>query len=157
MFGQTCGTKDEESYKDVMTVRTEYPYQTLKIRTKDDTMVMDLWIAYVRSTLSSAPIAPSACCRSAARKSPSCWMPPGRCSCGLPSAFSRKIAGSWSASRKRTTGRAPITTTRCFRSSSICVRFLMERGVPARAQAGKGGLDGRRVHLIQPVQELPAS
>jgi hypothetical protein len=30
-----------------MTIRTEYPYQTLRIRTKDQTMVMDLWIAYV--------------------------------------------------------------------------------------------------------------
>jgi len=32
---------------DVMTVRTEYPYQTLKIRTSSGKMVMDLWIAYV--------------------------------------------------------------------------------------------------------------
>jgi phenylpropionate dioxygenase-like ring-hydroxylating dioxygenase large terminal subunit len=36
-----------EGNKDVMTVRTGYPYQTLKIRTAGGTMVMDLWIAYV--------------------------------------------------------------------------------------------------------------
>jgi phenylpropionate dioxygenase-like ring-hydroxylating dioxygenase large terminal subunit len=33
--------------RDVMTIRTEYPYQTLRIRTSDETPVMDLWIAYV--------------------------------------------------------------------------------------------------------------
>ncbi len=30
-----------------MTIRTEYPYQTLRIRTNEDTPVMDLWIVYV--------------------------------------------------------------------------------------------------------------
>ncbi|HTH75884.1 MAG TPA: aromatic ring-hydroxylating dioxygenase subunit alpha [Trinickia sp.] len=33
--------------KDVMTVRTGYPYQTLQIRSSDGTLVMDLWIVYV--------------------------------------------------------------------------------------------------------------
>jgi phenylpropionate dioxygenase-like ring-hydroxylating dioxygenase large terminal subunit len=33
--------------KDLMTIRTEYPYQTLKIWTSGDEPVMDLWIAYV--------------------------------------------------------------------------------------------------------------
>lgn len=47
MFGQKRGAKPEDGQKDVMTIRTDYPYQTLKIRTKDETMVMDLWIAYV--------------------------------------------------------------------------------------------------------------
>ena len=32
---------------DVMTIRTDYPYQTLRIRTGDAAPVMDLWIAYV--------------------------------------------------------------------------------------------------------------
>jgi phenylpropionate dioxygenase-like ring-hydroxylating dioxygenase large terminal subunit len=31
----------------LMTIRTEYPYQILKIRAGDDQPVMDLWIAYV--------------------------------------------------------------------------------------------------------------
>ena len=47
VFGEKRGAKPDDSDKDVMTIRTDYPYQTLKIRTKDDTMVMDLWIAYV--------------------------------------------------------------------------------------------------------------
>jgi phenylpropionate dioxygenase-like ring-hydroxylating dioxygenase large terminal subunit len=33
--------------KDVMTVRTGYPYQTLQIRSGSGTLVMDLWIVYV--------------------------------------------------------------------------------------------------------------
>ena len=33
--------------RDLMTIRTEYPYQTLKIWTSGDEPVMDLWIAYV--------------------------------------------------------------------------------------------------------------
>ena len=33
--------------RDVMTIRTEYPYQTLTIRTDGDTPVMALWIVYV--------------------------------------------------------------------------------------------------------------
>jgi phenylpropionate dioxygenase-like ring-hydroxylating dioxygenase large terminal subunit len=47
VFSQKRGTKPDDNNKDVMTIRTEYPYQTLRIRTKDQTMVMDLWIAYV--------------------------------------------------------------------------------------------------------------
>jgi phenylpropionate dioxygenase-like ring-hydroxylating dioxygenase large terminal subunit len=38
---------DKENDKDVMTIRTQYPYQTLQILTSDGTKVMDLWIAYV--------------------------------------------------------------------------------------------------------------
>ena len=33
--------------RDKMTIRTEYPYQTLKIWASDDVPVMDLWIVYV--------------------------------------------------------------------------------------------------------------
>jgi phenylpropionate dioxygenase-like ring-hydroxylating dioxygenase large terminal subunit len=40
---KTGGQKD----KDVMTIRTAYPYQTLQIRTSEDKLVMDLWIVYV--------------------------------------------------------------------------------------------------------------
>lgn len=29
-----------------MTIRTEYPYQTLRIQTGDEDPVMDLWIVY---------------------------------------------------------------------------------------------------------------
>ena len=39
------GSSDKQ--RDLMTIRTEYPYQTLKIWTSGDDFVMDLWIAYV--------------------------------------------------------------------------------------------------------------
>ena len=46
IFGEKrgLGTKDD---KDLMTIRTEYPYQTLRIRTGEAEPVMDLWIVYV--------------------------------------------------------------------------------------------------------------
>jgi phenylpropionate dioxygenase-like ring-hydroxylating dioxygenase large terminal subunit len=37
----------QDNHKDLMTIRTEYPYQNLKIWTDGDLPVMDLWIAYV--------------------------------------------------------------------------------------------------------------
>jgi len=46
VFGQhRKGDKSDD--KDVMTIRTDYPYQTLQIRTADSTVVMNLWIVYV--------------------------------------------------------------------------------------------------------------
>ncbi|WP_429497160.1 Rieske 2Fe-2S domain-containing protein [Robbsia andropogonis] len=36
-----------DQHKDVMTIRTQYPYQTLCIHKADGTKVMDLWINYV--------------------------------------------------------------------------------------------------------------
>jgi phenylpropionate dioxygenase-like ring-hydroxylating dioxygenase large terminal subunit len=47
IFGQRRGNDTASAHRDLMTIRTEYPYQTLRIRTRDDTPVMDLWIAYV--------------------------------------------------------------------------------------------------------------
>jgi phenylpropionate dioxygenase-like ring-hydroxylating dioxygenase large terminal subunit len=46
VFGQNRKAGDNND-KDVMTIRTEYPYQTLQIRTSEQTLVMDLWIVYV--------------------------------------------------------------------------------------------------------------
>src|SRR5262249_33076250 len=45
VFGQNqqvSATNDE-----VMTIRTDYPYQTLQIRTADATLMLDLWAVYV--------------------------------------------------------------------------------------------------------------
>ena len=49
IFGERrpVGTQAPATQKDLMTIRTEYPYQTLRIQTGDDAPVMDLWIAYV--------------------------------------------------------------------------------------------------------------
>jgi hypothetical protein len=46
VFGKSR-KKGEGNDKDVMTIRTHYPYQTLQIRTSDSTLVMNLWIIYV--------------------------------------------------------------------------------------------------------------
>ncbi len=38
---------DQQAGQSVMTIRTEYPYQKLWIKSSDGAIVMDLWIAYV--------------------------------------------------------------------------------------------------------------
>ncbi len=45
ILGSRRGTSDKQ--RDLMTIRTQYPYQTLNIWTSGDAPVMDLWIAYV--------------------------------------------------------------------------------------------------------------
>jgi phenylpropionate dioxygenase-like ring-hydroxylating dioxygenase large terminal subunit len=46
IFGQRRGA-GQGNDRDLMTIRTEYPYQTLRIVTGDGPSVMDLWISYV--------------------------------------------------------------------------------------------------------------
>jgi renierapurpurin 18,18'-hydroxylase len=46
VFGQNRNSTRED-HKDVMTIRTQYPFQTLQIHTSEGTRVMDLWICYV--------------------------------------------------------------------------------------------------------------
>ena len=48
-FGEAAifGGANPENGTDVMTVRTEYPYQTLTIRIGDAPSIMELWIVYV--------------------------------------------------------------------------------------------------------------
>jgi renierapurpurin 18,18'-hydroxylase len=38
---------EQQGSRSVMTIRMEYPYQTLKIRSSGNALVMDLWIVYV--------------------------------------------------------------------------------------------------------------
>ena len=47
IFGQKRDNSEKFAFRDVMTIRTVYPYQTLHIQTGDNAPVMDLWIAYV--------------------------------------------------------------------------------------------------------------
>ena len=47
VFGAAKKEGGDQNDKDVMTVRTGYPYQTLRIRSGSGTLVMDLWIVYV--------------------------------------------------------------------------------------------------------------
>ncbi|GBQ24822.1 ring-hydroxylating dioxygenase ferredoxin subunit [Acetobacter estunensis NRIC 0472] len=46
IFGERRDTSAQHQDRDVMTIRTTYPYQTLHIQTGDQDPVMDLWIAY---------------------------------------------------------------------------------------------------------------
>jgi phenylpropionate dioxygenase-like ring-hydroxylating dioxygenase large terminal subunit len=45
VFGQS--PQAAATHSDVMTVRTDYPYQTLQIRTADAALMLDLWAVYV--------------------------------------------------------------------------------------------------------------
>ena len=47
VFGERRGTGAKDQHRDVMTIRTTYPYQTLSIATGDEAPVMDLFIVYV--------------------------------------------------------------------------------------------------------------
>jgi phenylpropionate dioxygenase-like ring-hydroxylating dioxygenase large terminal subunit len=46
ILGSRRGANTSRVHKDLMTIRTEYPYQTLKIWTTGDEPVMSLWICY---------------------------------------------------------------------------------------------------------------
>lgn len=46
IMGRRKTVKDAPQSRDLMTIRTEYPYQTLRIWTSDPEPVMHLWIAY---------------------------------------------------------------------------------------------------------------
>ena len=46
ILGSRRGAGKGQAHKDLMTIRTEYPYQTLRIWTTGDEPVMHLWICY---------------------------------------------------------------------------------------------------------------
>ena len=47
IFGQLRAANDGTADREVMTIRTDYPYQSLDIRGPDGIAIMDLWIVYV--------------------------------------------------------------------------------------------------------------
>ncbi len=47
IFGQRRTANDATAHREVMTIRTDYPYQSLDIKGPDGIAVMDLWIVYV--------------------------------------------------------------------------------------------------------------
>ena len=47
IFGERRSGEKNKAERDIMTIRTEYPYQTLRIQTAGEDPVMDLWIVYV--------------------------------------------------------------------------------------------------------------
>jgi phenylpropionate dioxygenase-like ring-hydroxylating dioxygenase large terminal subunit len=46
IMGSRRTITDQPAHRDLMTIRTDYPYQTLRIWTADDQPVMHLWIVY---------------------------------------------------------------------------------------------------------------
>ncbi|AET89303.1 3-chlorobenzoate-3,4-dioxygenase [Burkholderia sp. SFA1] len=155
VFGQKRGSKPDDGHKDVMTIRTEYPYQTLKIRTKDDTMVMDLWIAYV-------PLdAEQRTNRTFGLLSIKRPKIPGLLDAAWPLLvwFTERIfkEDRWIVEREQEAHdrQGADHNHEVFPVINELRALLMERGVPHGA--GKGAGETRRVHFIQPVQDLPAS
>ena len=156
VFGQKRGAKPDETQKDVMTVRTEYPYQTLKIRTKDETMVMDLWIAYVPLDVEQRTNRTFGLLSIRRPKIPvlldAAWP--------LLVWFTERIfkEDRWIVEREQEAHdrQGADHNHEVFPVINELRALLMEHGVPHRA-AGAHDVDARRVHRIVPVQEVPAS
>ena len=110
-------------HKDLMTIRTEYPHQTLRIWTSDPKPVMHLWIAYTPVD-SKQKINRTFGLLSVRRPKISSLLQFGVASTasGLPSASSPRTVRSWKWSRLPMTGRARIGTRKCSRSFATCVR-----------------------------------
>lgn len=155
VFGQKRGTKPDEGHKDVMTIRTDYPYQTLKIRTKDDTMVMDLWIAYVPLDAEQRTNRTFGLLSIRRPKIPlvldAAWP--------LLVWFTERIftEDRWIVEREQEAHdrQGADHNHEVFPVINELRALLMEHGVPHGT--GKGAADTRRVHFFQPVEELPAS
>jgi phenylpropionate dioxygenase-like ring-hydroxylating dioxygenase large terminal subunit len=155
VFGKKRDAKPDADQKDVMTIRTEYPYQTLKIRTKDDTMVMDLWIAYV-------PLdAEQRTNRTFGLLSIRRPKIPGLLDAAWPLLvwFTERIfkEDRWIVEREQEAHdrQGADHNHEVFPVINELRALLIERGVPHGTGRNTG--DTRRVHFIQPVQELPAS
>lgn len=156
VFGHKRDTKPDESLKDIMTIRTVYPYQTLKIRTKDETMVMDLWIAYVpldREQRTNRTFGLLSIRRPKI---------PGLLDAAWPLLiwFTERIfkEDRWIVEREQEAHdrQGADHNHEVFPVILELRALLAERGAPARGAAAHG-VEPRRVHLIQPIADLPAS
>lgn len=47
IFGERRAANDGTAHREVMTIRTDYPYQGLNIKNRSGVAIMDLWIVYV--------------------------------------------------------------------------------------------------------------
>jgi len=155
VFGQKRGTRPDDGNKDVMTIRTAYPYQTLKICTKDETMVMDLWIAYVpldREQRTNRTFGLLSIRRPKIGPLLDAAWP-------LLVWFTERIfkEDRWIVEREQEAhDRQGADHNHEVFPVIIELRALLtERGVPHGAGRSTG--DTRRVHFIQPIHEQPAS
>jgi phenylpropionate dioxygenase-like ring-hydroxylating dioxygenase large terminal subunit len=155
VFGQTSGAKPDDTQHDVMTIRTDYPYQTLKIRKNGETMVMDLWIAYVPLDAEQRTNRTFGLLSIHRPKIPfvldAAWP--------LLVWFTERIftEDRWIVEREQEAHdrQGADHNHEVFPVIIELRALLMEHGVPH--VAGRSAGDTRRVHFIQPVQELPAS
>jgi phenylpropionate dioxygenase-like ring-hydroxylating dioxygenase large terminal subunit len=159
VFGQKRG-KDgsgdpDGAHKDVMTIRTAYPYQTLKIRTKDGTMVMDLWIVYVPLDREQRTNRTFGLLSIRRPKIPAlldaAWP--------LLVWFTERIfkEDRWIVEREQEAHdrQGADHNQEVFPVINDLRALLIERGAPAGMRAAHG-IETRRVHLIQPVTDTPA-
>ena len=110
-----------QAARDLMTVRTEYPYQSLRMWTRGDEPVLSVWLGYTPVDAAQRVTGPSWCCRCASQKFPACSTWPGRCWPGSPTGSSRRIARSSRWSRLRMTRRAaPTGIRKSFHRSARC-------------------------------------
>ncbi|MDR5750735.1 MULTISPECIES: aromatic ring-hydroxylating dioxygenase subunit alpha [unclassified Caballeronia] len=159
VFGQKRG-KDgsddpEGAHKDVMTIRTAYPYQTLRIRTKDGTMVMDLWIVYVpldREQRTNRTFGLLSIRRPKFGALLDAAWP-------LLVWFTERIfkEDRWIVEREQEAHdrQGADHNQEVFPVINDLRALLTERGAPAGMRPAHG-FETRRVHLIQPVTEAPA-
>jgi phenylpropionate dioxygenase-like ring-hydroxylating dioxygenase large terminal subunit len=161
VFGERRGEKRPtrpDSEKDVMTIRTDYPYQSLRIRTKDAKIVMDLWIAYVpldaeeRTNRTFGLL-------SVRRPKPGVLLD---LAWPLLVWFTERIFSEdrWIVEREQEAHdrQGADHNHEVFPVINELRALLVERGAPERdASAHAHALaEARRVHLITPVQDHPA-
>jgi phenylpropionate dioxygenase-like ring-hydroxylating dioxygenase large terminal subunit len=157
VFGQKRGTRPDDGNKDVMTIRTAYPYQTLKICTKDETMVMDLWIAYVpldREQRTNRTFGLLSIRRPKIGPLLDAAWP-------LLVWFTERIfkEDRWIVEREQEAHdrQGADHNHEVFPVINELRALLVERGAPPRDASAHAGPDSRRVHLIQPLTDLSAS
>jgi phenylpropionate dioxygenase-like ring-hydroxylating dioxygenase large terminal subunit len=159
VFGQKRGkdssNNSDGAQKDVMTIRTAYPYQTLKIRTKDGTMVMDLFIVYVpldREQRTNRTFGLLSIRRPKLGALLDAAWP-------LLVWFTERIfkEDRWIVEREQEAHdrQGADHNQEVFPVINDLRALLIERGAPAGTRPAHG-FEMRRVHLIQPVTDAPA-
>ena len=103
--------------RDLMTVRTEYPYQTLRMWTRGDEPVLNVWLGYTPVDAAQRRNRTFVVLSVRRPKIPGLLDWPGRCWPGSPAGCSRKIARSSRWNRPPMTRKAQTGTRKCFRRS----------------------------------------
>ncbi|MEJ0043087.1 MAG: hypothetical protein WDM81_13150 [Rhizomicrobium sp.] len=105
---------------DLMTIRTGYPYQNLKVWVNGGDPVLDVWLGYTPLDAEQKTNRTFGYLSVKRPKIPASSTPPGRSSPGSPKASSPRTSTSWSRNRRRMTPRAATATTRSSPRSATC-------------------------------------